>query len=747
MSSVVEQTPYNEYTGDGVATVYPYEFQLLSAADLVVTIDGVVIPSSDFVLSGVGVQSGGDVTFSVAPLNGADVLLSRVIALQRDVDYQYNGDLKEATVDGDFNRLWQALQGTGAILGGSIRVPFPEQVAALPGATDRANKLLAFNALGAPVLSVPISGSAAALALQLADPTVSTSAAGQVAYNSLLSYPPGSVGYALAQLALGFAYPDNLGKIATDLKAGTAVPIACFGDSTMWGADPANLGVQVAQTPPQALQDLLRKYFGNTAATVANNAISGTTSAQMLAGTDGSGSTFAAKMAVSTAQVVYCNHGRNDANGTVGNTTPAQYKANLITIVKTIRLFGKMPVLVTPNPNWPLVGRIQAWSEPVKLYAAIMRQVAAEYAVALVDNFDLVQRQLASGRVTTQALIPDGIHPSAATYAQIGRNLALPVVGQTRPFTAPDQFQAAAEGITQLTNASGIDTGGSRLGSYIGTLNTGGAQSLRFLLNVQEPGLDMYLACPVSDGQSDIVTIGIDGNYGINSFSQFHAGFSSAGAFIQDYETCFMEDVLPGLHLIELLCSSVAIGVYHVRSRAKLQPNTLKTSGSSMRYKKLWLDSVEHNATVGDAYLLFDEFPTSHMLRDFSCEWVSQMPKQSGVVLCGFTFSNNAGPQVPRAGFIVALDNVGNLTLYETSGPAAFIATTLGAVDLSLASHTYRVVLTTGRFGTVTVFVDNTAIGAPYAITRPFWGGRLGLWKFPNTGNLKIDKLYYLPAV
>ena len=92
MSSVVEQTPYNQYIGNGVATVYPYEFQLLSADDLVVTIDDVLIPPSDFVLSGVGVQAGGSVTFNTAPANLSDVLLSRVIALQRDVDYQPNGD-------------------------------------------------------------------------------------------------------------------------------------------------------------------------------------------------------------------------------------------------------------------------------------------------------------------------------------------------------------------------------------------------------------------------------------------------------------------------------------------------------------------------------------------------------------------------------------------------------------------------------------------------------------------------------
>jgi hypothetical protein len=169
MSSVVEQAPYNEYISDGVATVYPYEFQLLSAGDLVVTADGVAIPSSDFTLSGVGSQQGGDVTFSTPPASGSIVLLSRDIALERDTDYQYNGDLKESTVDSDFNRLWQALQGVGARLGGALRLPYPEQADELPSASGRKGFLLGFDDVtGAVKLVTAAAGSAIALALQLA---------------------------------------------------------------------------------------------------------------------------------------------------------------------------------------------------------------------------------------------------------------------------------------------------------------------------------------------------------------------------------------------------------------------------------------------------------------------------------------------------------------------------------------------------------------------------------------------------
>jgi len=169
MSSVVPQTPYNEYPNvDGSTGVFPYEFQVLSAADMVVTVNDILVPSSEYVLSGVGNQAGGDVTFTTNPAAGTTVLLSRDIALERDTDYQYNGPLKERTIDNDFNRLWQVLQQLSAYLGGAVRAPFPEQLSALPKKADRAGRMLAFDPVtGDIIVVIPASGSAADLALQL----------------------------------------------------------------------------------------------------------------------------------------------------------------------------------------------------------------------------------------------------------------------------------------------------------------------------------------------------------------------------------------------------------------------------------------------------------------------------------------------------------------------------------------------------------------------------------------------------
>lgn len=170
--SVVEQNPFNEHVGNGVTSVFGYTFQLLDADDLKVYLDGVLQPTSIYSVSGIGNQAGGDVTFTPGniPASGVVVLLSREIQLARDTDYQYAGELREATLDEDFNRLWQALQGQRAILNGAVRAPYPETMTPLPAEAARANQFLVFDASGNPQVSAG-TGADAGLRADLADTT------------------------------------------------------------------------------------------------------------------------------------------------------------------------------------------------------------------------------------------------------------------------------------------------------------------------------------------------------------------------------------------------------------------------------------------------------------------------------------------------------------------------------------------------------------------------------------------------
>ncbi|HDS8976637.1 TPA: hypothetical protein QHR34_002628 [Raoultella ornithinolytica] len=120
--SVPNQTPYNIYTANGLSTVFAYEFYLISASDIQVTINGSEV-SSGYTVSGVGNTRGGEVTFLTAPANGATVIFERVTPTYRLTDYQDNGDLLADTVNKDFDRLWMAIQRAFMYLGVALSRP------------------------------------------------------------------------------------------------------------------------------------------------------------------------------------------------------------------------------------------------------------------------------------------------------------------------------------------------------------------------------------------------------------------------------------------------------------------------------------------------------------------------------------------------------------------------------------------------------------------------------------------------
>ena len=210
--SVPNQTPYNIYTANGLTTVFAYEFYLISASDIQVTINGNEV-TSGYTVSGVGNTGGGEVTFLTAPANGSTVIFERVTPTYRLTDYQDNGDLLADTVNKDFDRLWMAIQRAFIYLGVALMRPLfgggpfnangyrisnladpvneqdaatkkfvvdngntnlsrtlrvPERsVGMLPGITGRKKKILAFNDLGDPIAVLPESGSAADVLITL----------------------------------------------------------------------------------------------------------------------------------------------------------------------------------------------------------------------------------------------------------------------------------------------------------------------------------------------------------------------------------------------------------------------------------------------------------------------------------------------------------------------------------------------------------------------------------------------------
>src|SRR6266404_3335754 len=90
----------NVSNGNGVATLFPYNFKVLDQAHIEVKVDGVLkVLGADYTVTGVGNSGGGNVVFGVAPANLAVVQRARKVPYKRDTDYQANGDLREDTLD------------------------------------------------------------------------------------------------------------------------------------------------------------------------------------------------------------------------------------------------------------------------------------------------------------------------------------------------------------------------------------------------------------------------------------------------------------------------------------------------------------------------------------------------------------------------------------------------------------------------------------------------------------------------
>lgn len=153
--TVSAQTTVNSSAGNGATTVFPYTFKILRDADLEVLVDGVVKTlTTDYTVSGAGVDAGGDVTFVTAPATSTTVVRRRNMQFLRSADYQYQGDLPNTVLNPDLDAPVMMAQQLQEQVDRSVRGPAGEEWTELEAAADRLDKFLVFDATtGLPELS------------------------------------------------------------------------------------------------------------------------------------------------------------------------------------------------------------------------------------------------------------------------------------------------------------------------------------------------------------------------------------------------------------------------------------------------------------------------------------------------------------------------------------------------------------------------------------------------------------------
>ena len=149
--TVSAQTPINRSTGNGVTTVFPYTFKIISDADIEVTVDDVVKTLNvDYTVTGAGVDAGGNVTMTTAPATATTVIRRRNMAIVRTTDYQDQGALPAATLDSDIDASVLMAQQLSEQIGRSLKFPVSDSVSGVefPPAAQRVGKALVFDTNG-----------------------------------------------------------------------------------------------------------------------------------------------------------------------------------------------------------------------------------------------------------------------------------------------------------------------------------------------------------------------------------------------------------------------------------------------------------------------------------------------------------------------------------------------------------------------------------------------------------------------
>ena len=127
--TVSTEVDHNEYTGNGVTTIYPYTFRIFQKSDLVVQVVDLneniteLILDTDYIVTGAGGYNGGNIILSKALVSGYQISISRELPVTQETDLRNQGKFFAEVHEDAFDKLTMLIQQVRSWFSLALRKP------------------------------------------------------------------------------------------------------------------------------------------------------------------------------------------------------------------------------------------------------------------------------------------------------------------------------------------------------------------------------------------------------------------------------------------------------------------------------------------------------------------------------------------------------------------------------------------------------------------------------------------------